>query len=368
MKPRDVVIAYPARGARSRIRVASGALARLGASIGAPAGTRVVVVSEPRVAALYAPAVLASLRRARLDGVLVCVPTGERAKSATHLARLWESFAAAGLDRWGRVVALGGGAVGDLAGFAAATWLRGVEWVGVPTSLLAQVDASVGGKTAIDVPAGKNLAGAFHQPRLVVADPQVLATLPRRHVRAGLAEVVKIGIATDAALFRWVERHAEALAAGDPERLGEAVLRAVRAKARIVRRDERETEGGVRTALNLGHTTAHAIESAMGYRGVLHGEAVAIGLRVAARLSVANAGLPSADARRIEALLDRLGLPQRLPAIPIGRLRAAMQRDKKARNGMMRWVLTPRMGHASVPRLIPGRRIEAVLREAGARR
>jgi len=363
-----LVVRVPGRSVTSRIVIERGGLDRLGARVRVAGLRRVALVSEPNVAALYAPRALSSLARAGVAAQLVCVPHGERAKAARHLAALWDAFAAFGLGRESGVVALGGGVVGDVAGFAAATWLRGVAWIGVPTSLLAQVDSSVGGKTAIDLPAGKNLAGAFHQPRLVVIDPALLATLPARHRRAGLAEVVKMGGATDGALFGWCERNAAALAEGDTAALGEAVLRSIRAKARIVRADEREREGGPRTALNLGHTLAHALEAALGYRRLLHGEAVAIGVRVAVRLSAEVGSLPVGEADRAIALLDRLGLAKGIPDVPVARLVEYMRVDKKSRNGKIRWVLTPRLGHASVPRLIPGRRVESVLVEAGARR
>ena len=368
MTPLDLLLRTPGVPAVSRITIARGGLARLGARLKADRIRRVAVVSEPRVAALYGRATLASLRRAGVDGTLVCVPHGERSKSPRELARLWEQFAAIELGREDAVVALGGGVVGDLAGFAAATWLRGVPWIGVPTSLLAQVDSSIGGKTAVDLAAGKNLAGAFHAPRRVIVDPELLATLPERHLRAGLAEVVKLGAALDAPLFAWLEGHAPGLLARDPRLLTEAITRSIRGKARVVRADEREREGGVRTALNLGHTLGHALEASLGYRGILHGEAVAVGLRVAMRLSVAEAGLNPAEAARVARLLDRLGLRKRIPGISVRDLMSAMRVDKKSRNGKIRWVLTPRLGHASVPRLIPGRRIEAALEDAGARR
>jgi len=363
-----IVIRYRRASLASHVTIGMGALDRLGAHVRAAGFRRVAVVSEPNVAALYGARALRSLARAGVDGELVCVPHGERAKAPRHLAALWDAFAALGLGRRDAVVALGGGVVGDLAGFAAATWLRGVEWIGVPTSLLAQVDSSVGGKTAIDLAAGKNLAGAFHQPRLVVVDPVLLATLPPRHLRAGLAEVVKMGVATDRALFGWCERNAALLAAFDTAALADAVRRSIRAKARIVRADEREREGGPRTALNLGHTLAHALEAALGYRRLLHGEAVAIGLRVAVELSVEQGSLPPAEAARVAALMDRLRLSKDMPGVPVARLVGYMRTDKKSRNGKIRWVLTPRLGHASVPRLIPGRRVEAALLEAGARR
>jgi 3-dehydroquinate synthase len=346
-----------------------GALRRLGAFARelTPGATRAAVVTEPRVAALYGAAVQRSLRRAGFAVTALRVPRGERAKQPAELAKLWTGLAASGVGRRDLVVALGGGSVGDLAGFAAATWLRGVAWVVVPSTLLAQVDSSVGGKTAIDLTAGKNLVGAFHQPRGVLVDPGLLATLPARQRRAGLAEIVKIGMATDVALFRWLERHAGRLAAGDPETLAAAVTRAIRAKARVVTRDEREREGGARTALNFGHTLGHAIEAARGYRGPLHGEAVAIGMRAAARMSVAVAGLSTASCARLDDLLDALGLPRRMPPTSLARLVTALARDKKRDARNVRWVLTPEIGRASVPRSISGRLMRAALLEAGAR-
>jgi 3-dehydroquinate synthase len=325
-----------------------------------------VLVSDARVAALYATRALHSLERAGIPATLVTVPPGERAKSPLQLARLWKWLAALQIERRDAVVALGGGVVGDLAGFAAATWLRGVPWIDVPTSLLAQVDACVGGKTAVNLPLGKNLVGAYHQPAAVLADPDTLATLPDRHRRAGLAELAKLGMAVDAELFAWVERYAALLAAGDCRLLAVAVARAIRVKAQVVRRDEREDRPGVRTALNYGHTLGHALEAARGYRGLLHGEAVAIGMRAAAALSVRVAGLSAAGRARHDALLDALGLPRRMPAVPLLTLLAAMGRDKKRGGGRVRWVLTPRVGHASVPRPIERRLVRSALIEVGA--
>ncbi len=299
--------------------------------------------------------------------VPILIEDGEQAKAWATLDHVVDAMLAARCGRDSVVVALGGGVVGDLAGFAAATWLRGVPWVGVPTSLLAQVDSSVGGKTAIDLPEGKNLAGAFHQPAGVLVDPETLATLPARHVRAGLAEVIKTGFAVDAPLFAWCERHADALAAGEPVALAGAVARAIRVKARVVLADEREREGGARTALNFGHTLGHAIEAARGYRGWLHGEAVAVGMRAAAELSVALAGLPVGERVRLEAMLDHLRLPLRMPPLPLRALLAAMATDKKRARGEVRWVLTPQIGDASVPRAVPNPLVRAALLHAGAR-
>jgi 3-dehydroquinate synthase len=355
------------RAARdSLIRIAPGGLAGAGAFARRLSGARrAAVVADPAVARLHAPLLVRSLERAGFECEWIVVPRGERAKRPAVLSRLWERLAAAGIRRHDLIVAIGGGVTGDLAGFAAATWLRGVDWIGVPTTLLAQVDSSVGGKTAIDLAAGKNLAGAFHAPLGVLVDPRTLDTLPVRQRRAGLAEVVKTGMAVDAALFAWLEREAAAVAAGVTGALAAGIARSLRAKARIVARDERDA--GPRTALNFGHTLGHALEAARGYRGPLHGEAVAVGMRVAAALSVQVAGLAPGARERLDALLDRFRLPRRMPPTPVAKLFACMERDKKGDAGGVRWVLTPRVGHASVPRLIPRRIVRAALLEAGAR-
>jgi 3-dehydroquinate synthase len=364
----DLVLTFGGARAASRVRVARGALARLGPFVRAATGAgRVALVTDPRVRHLWAGVAQRALRRAGIACETLVVPAGERAKSPARLQRLWDEFAGAGLGRSDAVVALGGGVVGDLAGFAAASWLRGVPWVCVPTTLVAQADSAIGGKTAVNLAAGKNLVGAFHQPAGVLVDPDVLATLPVRHRRAGLAEVIKKGFAVDAALFAWCERHADALADGEGGALAGAVARAIRVKARIVLADEREREGGVRTALNFGHTLGHAIEAAHGYRGPLHGEAVAVGMRAAAELSVAVAGLAPESHVRLEAMLDHVGLPVRMPPTALGALRDAMSRDKKRARGEVRWVLTPRIGDASVPRAVPYPLVRAALLHAGAR-
>jgi len=349
----------------SLIRVAPGGLARAGAfARRLNQAHRAAVVCDAAVARLHLAPLIRSLERAGFECARIVVPRGERAKRPAVLAHLWKRFAQARIQREDLVVALGGGVTGDVAGFAAATWLRGVDWIGVPTTLLAQVDSSIGGKTAIDLEAGKNLAGAYHHPVGVLVDPETLRTLPVRQRRAGLAEVVKTGMAVDAALFAWLEREAEAVAAGETDALAGAIARALRAKARIVARDERDS--GPRTALNFGHTLGHALEAARGYRGPLHGEAVAVGMRVAAALSVRCAGLSPAAHARHDALLDRFSLPRRMPKTPVNKLFERMQHDKKADANGVRWVLTPRVGHASVPRSIPRRIVRAALLEAGA--
>jgi 3-dehydroquinate synthase len=361
----DLRLRWSGTPSRTRVRFAAGGLEGLGPFARATTrAVRVLLVTDRGVAPYWAPVAARSLRAAGFVVTLEVLPRGERTKSAAVLERLWSRAAAAGLDRGDAIVALGGGVVGDVAGFAAATWLRGIEWIGVPTTLLAQVDSAIGGKTAIDLSAGKNLAGAFHQPAGVLIDPEVLGTLPARHVRAGLAEVVKTGFAVDAGLFRLCERRSAALAARDLRAIAAVAERAARAKARVVLADEREA--GRRSALNFGHTAGHALEAALGYRRLLHGEAVAIGMRIAARLSVDHAGLPPSEAARLEALLDEIGLPRRLPPVSLARLMEAMRLDKKRRGGEVRWVLTPRVGLANLPRLISGRQVRAVLLAAGA--
>jgi 3-dehydroquinate synthase len=364
----DLTLRYPSRTVASRVRIAAGGLDHLGAFVALTSGAiRAIIITDRNVAPLYLARARRSLRAAGVRVEDVVLPAGERTKQARPLALLWDRFAALGLGRGDAVVALGGGVIGDLAGFAAATWLRGIAWIGVPTTVLAQVDSSVGGKTGIDLAAAKNLSGAFHQPAGVLVDPGTLETLPARQRRAGLVEVVKMGMAVDASLFRWVEGNAAALASGEIDTLGEAVVRSIRVKARVVTADERETEGGPRMALNYGHTLGHALEAACDYRGILHGEAVALGMRVAARLSTSLAGL-DVDARaRQDALLDRLGVARRAPRVPFDRVLAAMRQDKKRVRRGVRWVLTPRIGHASVPRLIPSGLVRAACREAWSR-
>jgi len=363
----DLLLEFARERPRSRIRIGRGALAGLGAFTRETTGAaRVVLVTDAKVGALHGRGAVRALERAGIHVLRVRVPRGEGAKRAAVLARLWDAFASAGLGRDGAVVALGGGVVGDLAGFAAATWLRGVTWVAVPTTVLAQVDASVGGKTAIDLASGKNLVGAFHQPAGVLIDPDTLATLPARQRRNGLAEVAKTGFAVDRPLWDWLEERLDPLDRGEPAALMGAIERSIRAKARVVLADERERPGGGRTALNFGHTLGHAIEASLGYRRLLHGEAVAIGMRAAAWLSVRLAGLAPESHVRLEAALDHLGLPARMPRVGVGRLLKAMQQDKKRANGMPRWVLTPRIGDASVPRAVESRLVRAALAFAGA--
>jgi 3-dehydroquinate synthase len=327
---------------------------------------RAAIVSTPRVARLYARPLAARLRAAGFAPALLVVPDGERAKTLACVAKLYDGFLDAGLDRTSVVVALGGGALSDAAAFAASTFHRGLTTVLVPTTLLSQVDAAVGGKTGVNLPAGKNLVGTFQQPLLVLSDPNTLRTLPRADLRAGFAEVVKIAAVRDVALFRRLEREAPRLLAAGPRELAPIVARAVRLKADIVAADPRDRTGR-RAILNYGHTVGHALEALAQYRRLRHGEAVAIGIAAAARIAVAARRLAPGEAERQVALLRALGLPTRVP--PGFSARDIMHRigfDKKAAQGRTPFVLTPRVGSASVVRRIPSRIVLHVLREMGA--
>ena len=324
--------------------------ARLAATL---RGRHVLLASDTNVAPLYADRVEAALRAARPDLALArfVLPPGEHEKTLARFGGAIEALAALGATRDAAVFALGGGVVGDLAGFAAACWMRGIDLVQLPTSLLAMVDSSVGGKTAVDLPAGKNLVGAFHPPRAVIADTAALRTLPPRELRAGLAEVAKYGAAFDAGFLAWLETHADALLAGDDGARAEAIARSCAFKAAVVGRDP--YEHGERALLNFGHTFGHAIEAEQGYAGagggLNHGEAVAVGMVLAARLSTRLGLAPAADADRLQALLARLGLPVAVPAaLAPAALLARMRLDKKAGAGGIRFVLWDRAGAARV--------------------
>lgn len=328
------------------VHVGAGLLARAGELVRAAGLAGRVAVVHDAGSAPHLPPLLRSLAAAGLGAFPIEVPRGEAAKTLAVAERLWGSLASAGLHRGDVVLALGGGAVGDAAGFAAATYHRGVPFVVAPTTLLAQVDASIGGKVAIDHPLAKNLVGAFHAPRLVLADVDALATLGTRERHAGLAEVVKAALVGDAELFASLEADLEALGGGaaEPGRLAEVVERAVRVKAAIVSRDEREA--GERLLLNLGHTVGHAIEAAAGFGPILHGEAVVLGLRAAVAVSRRHA-LAAPEAERILALLARFPPP----AAPLPRREAVIEtagRDKKRAASGLRFVVLNRIGAASV--------------------
>jgi len=334
------------------IRIGSGTLDRAGAAVAELAkARRAVVVTVPAVARRYAGPLERGLRAAGLRVRRVLVPDGERAKSLRQLARLYDALVDFEADRDTVVVALGGGVVGDLAGFLAATWLRGVPFVQVPTTLLAMADASVGGKVAIDLPRGKNLVGAFHQPKLVWIDVATLRSLPPRQRAAGLVEVIKHGAILDAALFERFERDLERIHALEPGPLLDVLERSCEIKARVVSQDEREA--GLRMLLNFGHTLGHAVETLAGYRGILHGEAVAIGMVFAARRSETLGHAPAGTADRVEALLSRAGLPTEPPPFPRGAYLSALRVDKKRRDAHVRFVVLREIGRAETVPLLP---------------
>jgi 3-dehydroquinate synthase len=302
----------------------------------------VAVVSNTTVAPLYLPTLIRSLGARRR--VEVILPDGEAHKTLANTARVLDVLIANRFARDCAVLALGGGVVGDLAGFAAACYQRGVAFVQLPTTLLAQVDSAVGGKTGVNHPGGKNLIGAFHQPLLVIADTRTLATLPPRELRAGLAEVIKYGLIGDTALFEWLETHLEELLAGEPAALTHIVRRSCEIKAEIVGRDEREQ--GERALLNLGHTFGHAIESATAYQEWLHGEAVGAGLVMAADMSRECGLLAASEAERVRRLVERAGLPTRVASVSAGAALDHMRIDKKVLGGRLRLVLLRGIGEA----------------------
>jgi len=348
-------------GARSySIVVERGGLAGIGARLkGLGVGSRAALVSAPAIIGLYGKTVTESLEKSGFVVTTIEVPDGEAAKTLTVAERVWNALLEAGLERTSTVLALGGGAVGDVAGFAAATYMRGVNFVQLPTTVLAQVDASIGGKTAIDHPRAKNLIGAFYQPRLVLADPSTLLTLPPREFRSGLAEIVKHGIVLDAAYFDDVARSAGSLLDRDPEALERVIGGSCRLKARVVERDEREAE--LRAVLNYGHTIGHALEAATEYERWTHGEAVSLGIvaeaRLAGRLRLADA----ATVERQERLLAAVGLPTAAGAIDVDAVLAAMRRDKKSRDGRVPFVLAPTIGTFKVVYDAPPAEVRAAL-------
>lgn len=313
-------------------------------------GHRVLVVSNVIVAPLYLDKLRASLGDIHTD--VVILPDGEQTKNLDTLAQVYDRLLEGRHERSTTLIALGGGVTGDLTGFAAATYQRGVNFIQVPTTLLAQVDSSVGGKTGVNHPLGKNMIGAFYQPQCVVADIDVLASLPLRELQAGLAEVIKYGLLGNADFLAWLEQHIDELLQRDAALLSEAVKISCEEKARIVAADERE--GGVRALLNLGHTFGHAIEAAMGYGTWLHGEAVAAGMVMAADLSRRMGWISDADAQRTRQLIERAGLPAYPPeTITADRFMELMAVDKKVQQGKIRFVLLRSLGQAVVESNVP---------------
>ncbi len=318
-------------------------------------------MSDRSVMALYGPTVGESLRASGFSVTEIVVPEGERAKTLAVAERCWDECLGAGLDRTSTLLALGGGAVGDLAGFVAATYMRGIPFVQLPTTLLAQVDASIGGKVAIDHPRAKNLIGAFHQPLMVVADPSVLSTLPDPEFRSGLAEVVKHGIVLDAAYFADIEAHVPQILSKNLPTLERIIAVSCRLKGRIVEADERE--GELRAVLNYGHTVGHALEAATSFSEWLHGEAVSLGVVAAARLAERLGVADSETVRRQVSLLKAIGLPVTFSEPAPQVIVRAIASDKKARDGKIPFVLAPRIGEFRLVFDIPGELVAQVLAE-----
>ncbi len=339
------------------IKVGGGLLSRLGAECAQlKPGRRCAVITDDNVGGHFAGAALNSLAASGFAPVLISIPAGEKSKRLAVVEKCCDQLAAHRLERNSFIVALGGGVVGDLAGFVAATYLRGIPFVQVPTTLLAQVDSSVGGKTGVNLKAGKNLVGAFYQPRLVLCDLDTLKTLPKREYISGLAEVIKYGVIYDAILFAQLERNLPKLLQRDAATLRNVIARCCEIKADVVGQDE--TESGLRAILNFGHTIGHAIENSSGYGKFLHGEAIAIGQVAAAKLSHEILGLPSGDAERIEKLFVRAGLPVKIKLSPVQRkkLFTAMKLDKKISAGEITFVLAEKIG-----KVVWGRKVSSDL-------
>jgi 3-dehydroquinate synthase len=377
------VTAAPAPGASARIHVpvplsdraydifvGRGLLSEAGPRVAALGARAAAIATDGHVGPLYAETLARGLQAQGLRTAVVTIPPGEASKSYAGLAEVSDALLAAKIERGDLVIALGGGVVGDLAGFAAAVIRRGVRFVQIPTTLLAQVDSSVGGKTGINSRHGKNLVGAFHQPSLVLADTALLDTLPPRELRAGYAEVAKYGLIDDEPFFRWCERNWRGIFSGGPER-EEAVAQSCRAKAAVVVRDERED--GDRALLNLGHTFGHALERICAYDAsrLVHGEAVAIGLCLAFRFSARLGLCAPADAERVEAHLKEVGLPSRLQDVPggygsVGALLDGMAQDKKVKAGSLTFILARGIGQSFVARGVEVEKVSAFLEREAA--
>lgn len=324
--------------------------------------THAVVLTDDRVEPLHAQPLAESLAEAGITVDMLVVDSGEPSKCAAVAGGLWDKLLELGADRKTVIVALGGGVVGDLAGFVAATYARGLAFWQAPTTLLAMVDSSVGGKVGINLSGAKNMVGAFWQPLGVTIDTDVLRTLPQREYRSGLAEVVKYGVILDADFFAWLEAHAAALERHEPEALAHVVARSCELKAQVVSADERE-ETGQRAVLNYGHTFCHALETVTGYGQLLHGEAVSIGMVCAARLAERLGRVDAQFAPRLRRLLVELGLPVEVPAVDHAALVDVMARDKKAEHGRLRFVLPSRLGHVELVGDVPRELVAAALGE-----
>jgi 3-dehydroquinate synthase len=331
----------------------------------APKGTRVAIVCDAAVESRYASGLQRSLKHAGYDVHLLAIPSGERSKSLRQAERVYAFLAKSLIERKSWLIALGGGVVGDLVGFVAATYLRGIPYVQIPTTLLAQVDSSIGGKTGVDLAQGKNLVGAFNHPRLVWIDPRLLDSLPREHWRNGLGEVIKYGATLDAKLFATLEKQIKTLVNGSAAAWPAIIARCAELKAKIVQEDPTETSGR-RAILNFGHSVGHAIEAASDYKGYLHGEAIAIGMFVAALISQQQGLIEAVERIRLGTLLTKAGLPLRARApIPRTRLMEFLARDKKVADGAVRFVLLKGIGEAAPGQTISPEVLDVALSTVG---
>lgn len=353
------VVTVDTAGGRYPIHIGAGRLAHLAESLPADT-TAVVIVTNPTVFALFGARVKQALSQLTVPVSVVELPDGEVHKDLTTLNLIFDHMLGQQLDRRAVIVALGGGVIGDMAGFAASVYMRGIRFVQVPTTLLAQVDSSVGGKTAVNHPLGKNMIGAFYQPIAVEIDTDVLTSLPDREISAGLAEVVKYGLIMDEGFFKWCEDNAKGLRARDPALLTHAIRRSCEFKAEVVSQDERE--GGLRAILNLGHTFGHAIEAGMGYGQWLHGEAVGCGMLLAAALSEKVCDLPAESVSRVKTVIHAIGCPTTAPALDgFEQWMSLMRGDKKTQAGEIKYVLMPQIGQAIV-RSAPADAVRAVIK------
>jgi 3-dehydroquinate synthase len=348
------------------IAIASGSLEQLGQRMAdLKLGKKVLLVSNPTIFKHYGKKAINSLESAGFQVASYCLPAGERYKTLNSIQKLYDVALENRLERSSTMVALGGGVIGDMTGFAAATWLRGINVVQVPTTLLAMVDSAIGGKTGVNHPHGKNLIGAFHQPRLVLVDPEVLKTLPVREFRAGMAEVIKYGVIWDAELFAQMaaSKNLNQLRYIKPELIDAILTRSCQAKADVVGKDEKE--GGIRAILNYGHTIGHAVESLTGYRLVNHGEAVAIGMVAAGQIAVELGMWQQEETERQNALIQKAGLPTKLPGgLDIEGIIDALQLDKKVKNGKVRFILPTQIGVVTITDEVPADIIRQVLQKS----
>lgn len=351
-------------GERSyEIQIGKGMLAQTGAVARKMSlGKKGAVITDSTVGKLYASTIVGSLKEAGVEAALIQVPPGEKSKSLEMAQRIWDEMLGHGMDRSSFIVALGGGVAGDLAGFAASVFMRAVPYIQVPTTLLAQVDSSVGGKVGVNLPQGKNLIGSFYQPRAVLIDTAALKTLPPREFKSGLAEVIKYGIIWDKAFFDFLDEKMEAILALEEEPLVEAIAKSCQIKTIVVEMDEKES--GLRAVLNYGHTFGHAYEAANGYRHLLHGEALAAGMVAAARMSH-RMNLCAKDVVEAQtSLIQRAGLPLQLKNLSLDAIRKHMQVDKKALGGKLRFVLAESIGKVVIRNDVPPELVDEAVKES----